>query len=396
MNGWLLELGMGIGRFFVHPLFYFFILLSIVMGMYRVKQERKFFHVRIYDMISETKSMLTQGLLPGLIVSLVTVALGLVVPFGALVLIASIALVLGLTFKARLLSPAYVIGLTLFLSLFADHLSTGVATIDTMIEDIAAMNPLTLSSLLALLLLAEGFLIMKDGNRNSSPRLETSKRGRMIGLHVSNRLWLLPVFVLLPGEAVTSMFPWWPLISIGQEGYALWLVPFGIGFFQRTRSGLPSEATHYAGRRVMALGIFMTLLTVGAYWIPLMGLAVALLAIIGRELISLQQRIQDDDHLFFSRRDQGLVILGIIPKSPAEKMALKVGELITKVNGNSINSVDEFYYSLQKNAAFVKLEVKDHNGELRLVQRALYDGEHHELGILLVQDEKQTLQEFVG
>lgn len=396
MDSWFFELLMGIGRFFIHPLFYFFILLTIVMGIYRVKQERKYFHVRIFDMISETKAMLTQGLLSGLILSLVTIGLGLVVPFGGLVLIALVTLLLGLTFKSRFLSPAYVLGLTLLFSLFAKHVTTGVAVIDTMLDEIAQMHPMTFSVLLALFLLAEGFLIMKDGSRFSSPRLETSKRGRMIGLHVSNRLWMLPVFLLLPGEAVTSILPWWPLLSVGQESYALWLVPFGVGFYQRTRSGLPSEAIHFAGRRVMALAIFITLLAVATYWIPLMGLAVALLAIIGRELLTLQQRIQDDDHLFFSRRDQGLVILGIIPKSPAEKMALKVGELITKVNGNPISSVEEFYYALQVNRAFVKLEVTDHNGELRFVNRALYDGEHHELGMLFVQDEKRDKHEQVG
>jgi hypothetical protein len=35
-----------------------------------------------------------------------------------------------------------------------------------------------------------------------------------------------------------------------------------------------------------------------------------------------------------------------------------------------------------------KLEVFDTNGEARFEQRALYEGEHYELGILFVQDER--------
>ena len=89
------------------------------------------------------------------------------------------------------------------------------------------------------------------------------------------------------------------------------------------------------------------------------------------------------------------MILGILPSSPAEKLNLQVGEMIMKVNGFSVKTVTEFYQGLQKNRAFCKLEVIDLNGEIRFEQRALYEGEHHELGILFVQDEKKWETEAV-
>lgn len=70
-------------------------------------------------------------------------------------------------------------------------------------------------------------------------------------------------------------------------------------------------------------------------------------------------------------------------------MGLGVGELITKANGVLINNEESFYEALQKNRAHCKLEVLDVNDQIRFVQRALYEGDHHELGILFVQDEKQ-------
>jgi hypothetical protein len=65
------------------------------------------------------------------------------------------------------------------------------------------------------------------------------------------------------------------------------------------------------------------------------------------------------------------------------------------VNGHAVKTVEEFYQFLQKNRAFCKLEVIGFNGEIRFVQRALYDGEHHELGILFVIDEKKWETEAV-
>lgn len=83
------------------------------------------------------------------------------------------------------------------------------------------------------------------------------------------------------------------------------------------------------------------------------------------------------------------MILGILPESPADKMALEVGELVTKVNGMNVNDEKTFYEALSRNRAHCKLEVLDTNGQIRFVQRALYEGDHHELGILFVQDEKK-------
>ncbi|WP_162878450.1 PDZ domain-containing protein, partial [Klebsiella pneumoniae] len=88
------------------------------------------------------------------------------------------------------------------------------------------------------------------------------------------------------------------------------------------------------------------------WWTPLAIIAVGI-AMVGREFITIRQRMNDASAAFyFSKRDHGLMILGILPQSPAEKMNLKVGEIIMKVNGYSVHTVDEFYQALQKNRAF--------------------------------------------
>ena len=76
-------------------------------------------------------------------------------------------------------------------------------------------------------------------------------------------------------------------------------------------------------------------------------------------------------------------------------MSLQVGEVVTKVNGVKIHDEKGFYEALQKNGAHCKLEVLDVNGQVRFVQRALYEGDHHELGLLFVQEEKKWDSEAV-
>ncbi len=50
-----LELLKGIGRLFLHPLTYLFLLVSFFVGLSRVKRERQNFHVRVFDFILEAK-----------------------------------------------------------------------------------------------------------------------------------------------------------------------------------------------------------------------------------------------------------------------------------------------------------------------------------------------------
>lgn len=390
VENWLLELLWAIGRFFIHPLFYLFFLISFMYGMLRIKRERSSFHIRVQDIYDEMKFTYTKGLLIGLFVSIVIFALGLSLPFGTVVILAIITAVLSFTLQLRWLSAAFTIGLTLLAVAFMPD------RFESFFVGFSGTSLASLSILAGVLLVAEGILVMRTAHQHTSPFLKTSTRGLPIGIHQANRTWMLPLLMLVPGGDLTSSLTWWPVLSISGEPFLLLVIPFFLGFSQRVQGSLPQESITTTGQRVMWLGVMTLVLAAGSiWWTPLAFIAVGI-AMVGREFITIRQRMNDASAAFyFSKRDHGLMILGILPQSPAEKMNLKVGEIIMKVNGYSVHTVDEFYQALQKNGAFCKLEVIGFNGEIRFDQRALYDGEHHELGILFVQDHKKWEDEAV-
>lgn len=53
---WLMELANGIGGFFLNPLVYWAIILSIVVGYKRIRKERNHFGLKIFDIFSEWKN----------------------------------------------------------------------------------------------------------------------------------------------------------------------------------------------------------------------------------------------------------------------------------------------------------------------------------------------------
>ncbi|QIZ10590.1 PDZ domain-containing protein [Priestia megaterium] len=387
---WLVELLKGTGKLFLHPVLYYLVFLTGILGVTRVKRERKNFHVRAHDAYFELRQLFPQGILVGLVLSIIVVAAGIAVPFATILLIAVFTFLWSLTTNVRWISPAYTIGAAFFAIILIAENNWSIPLFTKSFQALGDNVYPSVVVVLGLMLIAEGILIFKNGGKGTSPKLAKSKRGQNVGLHEGKRLWMLPLFLLIPGNALQLPFDWWPVFHLGSQEYSLILVPFAIGFHQKVKGMLPKVAIQLHGRRVIALGVFVTLLSIAGYWLPLSSIVVAALAILGRELITLMTMMKDDNlPFYFSKKNQGLMIIGVIPESPASKMGLQVGEIISKANGLLVRDEKVFYEALQKNRAHCKLEVLDTNGEIRFLQRALYEGDHHELGILFVQDERK-------
>jgi len=396
MQEWLIELLKGIGKLFLHPVFYYLFFIAAVLGVSRVKRERRNFHVRAENAYFELKQLLPLGILIGLALSVVAVAAGIVIPMETILFTAAFTILWSFTTKVRWMAPAYTLGFAFFATIFAIGQKWPLPSFMTSVADQEQTVYPAVAVLLALLLIGEGILIFKNGQKGTSPKLIKSKRGQSIGAHEVKRLWMLPVCLVVPGAGLQDSFDWWPVFSLAGHTYSLMLVPFAVGFFQQVQGDLPSEAVKILGKRVIALGTLTGILSIAGYWYPLAAIAVTALAIIGRELITVRQRMSDENRPFyFSKRNKGVMVLGIIPGSPANNMTLQVGELITKVNGMAVQDKESLYEALLINRAHCKLEVIDVNGQIRFAQRALFEGDHHELGILFIQDEVKKGHEAV-
>ncbi|MBS2771238.1 PDZ domain-containing protein [Anoxybacillus rupiensis] len=393
---WGMELLKGVGRLLTEPLLYYGVLLAAFVGWRRMNKERKHFHIRVYGWFQESVFFWRSGWAVGLFLSIVTVVSGMAVPHDVLLLLFYVTVLLSLTGQMRLLSPAYTVGGLVLLA--AGFMKYGGAwpLVSKYVESLHEAPISVFIWLLALLLFAEGFLILRNGAVATSPQLAKSKRGLMIGEHWVDRIWFVPVLLPIPNGPLSSPFSWWPLFSGVDHSYSLALVPFLLGFSQHMQGMHPRASIQMAGRRVLWLAAAVCAGALASSWFPSLGIAVAAAALIARECLAFWQHRQDRSRPpYFSQQEQGLVILGILPESKAEKIGLKIGEVIAKVNGIPVKTEKEFYEALQHNRAFCKLEVLDQNAEVRFVQGALYENEHHELGLLFVQTREKWTSEAV-
>lgn len=375
----------GLLGLFAQPVFYLLLLFALWVSYRRVLRERNDFHVRVYGVADGFIRMIVPGLLMGLIGSLVLLGIGIVLPPGMLVLMAVLYFLAMLTFQLRLVSPAFVIGFAVLIAYFLPPFEAGVGVLDTWIDEVQEASPVVTALLLGLLLIIEGVLIRIWGVKATTPRLLPGRRGKRVGAHETRKFWLVPLCLLLPGGVIPGM-AWWPW-TVGGDGFSLLLVPFGFGFYRLMADVSPKKGVIHASAESVYLGVVVTVIAgIGLYSrLEILAVIASTLAIVFRLTLTVYERVRQG-HIspYFRQRNDGLTVLGILPGSPAEKMGIRIGECIQKVNGKPIREEDDFYLAVQTNAAFCKIEVLDEAGEIRFVQGALYEGTHHELGLLFV------------
>lgn len=384
----IVELLKGVLRLFMNPLLYITIIFTVLLGYRRVIRERQSFKIRIHWGLSETIRLLREGWLAAFCVSLLSLLIGIVLPMEYIMLVTVLSILFVVSFYYQLASVVYPFGIA-FLVLWVTFTQNWGFTLFGFTINASDLKLSMLSSiplLIGILLIAEGMLVQKYGADLASPRLQRTARGLKAITFLSKRLWILPVFLVIPGDTITSFVSYWPVFSLGGETYGFILFPIVIGFQQRARKMLPMYFYPQMGRTIVLLGALVFVEGVISYFYPILGLASVLVAIIGRILISVIYGLSERKGKFaVTPQNEGVVIAAILPNSPAEAMGLQIGETIRKVNGESVHSEEELYRALQQNAAQCKIEVLDTDGEVRLRQHIVFHHDHFRIGLLLVQ-----------
>ncbi|MER1984486.1 MAG: PDZ domain-containing protein [Solibacillus sp.] len=383
----LVEMIMAIGRFFINPLLYVAILVAIFLGYRRVKRERKFFHIRILNGWTELKELLFVSVWLSLIVSVVSVVIGLTVPVQFLMWVSVLSIAVLVINIYHFLSPVLILTTAVLIMIGMKWQGWSFEVMGYTFTGFPYVEgfSVTVAVLAGILLIVEGLLIRREGARIASPILEKTRRGLPGIAYFGKRIWLLPVLFVVPGDAITAYFPWWPQFTLGSEQFSLVLFPLVIGFQQLVRKTLPMYLYPRLGRAVIIVGELVLLGGVVSYFEPMIGILVLLLGMTARLMISFVfKRMETNDVYSVIRSSNGAMIGVVLPDSPAEKMGLIAGEVIKRVNGREVFTERELYEALQINAAHCKLEVLDHNNEIRLMQHVVHSDDHHSIGLIIV------------
>ncbi|WP_445323485.1 PDZ domain-containing protein [Paenibacillus sp. FSL R7-0179] len=377
--------GTAVLHLLMQPYYYIAILFIALYYRRQVVLERKLIHVKLHSWGPETWRTVWTGGLMGLVVSLAAVALGVSVTYTAVACIWVVSLILML-FRVRYLCFAYAIGVLgivqFVLSFFPETLQSGVA--GTVAGAVREMDIPALLALAALLHVAEALLARWQGPRLATPLFLAGKRGKVVGGYQLQAFWPLPLFVLIPAGSGIGDLPWHPLLG---GGLGLVSLPVIIGFSEMTQGMLPGrKAARTFGRLLVYSAVLLGLSLLADLWSPLTVVA-ALAAILLHEGLSWYSALEERSlSPVFVHPPAGRKVLAVLQGSPAQELGILPGEILLKVNGVLLTSAAQLHEALRMNPAFCKLEVQNREGESKYLQRAIYAGDHHQLGIILVPD----------
>ncbi|REB11182.1 PDZ domain-containing protein [Sporosarcina sp. BI001-red] len=386
-ENWWFDVLRAAAVFFLNPLFWLILLVAVALGYMRVKRERKDFNIRKLPGLTELRRLLADSWVHALILSVLLSGIGLVTDAGWIVLFSIVMVIVLISFYYQWGSPIYTTAIAFFGLVVWQKFGGSFSYHGWSLQDVDLLDQLaiTIPIIAGLLLIAEGQLIRKSTVNYASPHLEKTNRGLRAAVFKVKKIWLLPVILLVPGDMISAYVPYWPQFTLGAETFSFVPVPVLIGFSQIARKRFPDELFPKLGVSVIWSGIAVTILGLGALFEPLIGWGALVIGVVIRTVLTIAVAVQERNGGYAaSPSARGVVIAGVLPGSPAEKLGLKPGEVIRAVNGMQVANDKELYDAIQVNAAHCRLQVADRNGEVRLMQQVLYRHDHYKLGLLLV------------
>jgi hypothetical protein len=400
LNEWVwlgLQWVNAIAHLWVHPFYYIALLLIFLQYRRQVKFERLCFNTRLHSAIHETWSSVLWGLIAGMGASVILLSMGVVIRPFDLFWIWGITLLLSLL-RVRYLCMAYAVGIIGILREAAIWIPLEDIGNTVWVESLKQIHMPSLLALVGLLHLIEAFLVNRQGAQSAMPIFIEGRRGRIIGGYQLQRFWPIPLFLWIP-VSTPSAIPWenvlsgwgWPWLAGGilLQSLSMFLFPAVVGYGERTISQYPDQQAKGAAKLLVLYGVMIIGMAVLAEKFPILSIIGALLAIALHEGMILYLQNKDQTRVPLYVHDQrGLMVLAVIPESPAQAMGILPGEILCKVNGMQVTTKEDLYKALQRNSVYCKLELLNRAGHLKLSSRSLFDGEHHELGIILAPDQQ--------
>lgn len=391
---WLEQLGAALLQLALNPFSYAGLLLVALLYRHQVTLERKLFAVRLHAASTQFFRALLWGGIGGFVISLGVVGTGIVLNMSTIVWIWAVTIILAL-FRIRFACFAYAAGIIGILHVVIGAIPglSDIERLEPITTSLGEVHPPSLFALVALLHLVEALLIRIHGARTATPLFVEGKRGKVVGAYHLQGFWAVPLFLVVPmTSGVGAEALPWPMFFGGTEwdaGWSLLALPALIGFSQMTITELPERNARRSAIQLSGFAAVIGILSVASEYWSIVTIAAGVVSIGLHEAILLYNNIREKNRSpYFVNASRGLKLLAVVPGSPAANLGIMPGEIILKVNGFAVNSKEELHAALRSNTAFCKLEVLNLEGQNKFMHRALFDGEHHLLGLILVPDEQ--------
>lgn len=383
--------------YFIQPIFIIGLLYAIFNRNKRVRYTRETFRVNFKRDNFELKDYFIKGLVPGLILSAFSIVVGIPITIEWYLVYQILAIILLLIGGSRLIHPLFTFPLSSFILYGLNYAGIElplnwlnqlpqqeVFSFGQTMDNLPALM-VNLLLFAALILFVSTFVMDGEDKHKIFPMLKSSQRGKTVAKFQKKTLWSLPLFVIVPGEVVEPFADWWPLLNINGNQYALLILPILVGLHYTVSTQLLEEATTQLQKELRYLAVFGIGLFAISYFYPTLSVwAMVLLFIFGIIILVRHRRRENMWSFRYGPADEGLRVIAVREDSPGERLELSIGDIILDLNDHHLLDMDEYNKVLASNRSYIKMRIKRKDGEIIISQTPLYDDDHNDLGLLLL------------
>jgi hypothetical protein len=345
----------------LHPIFW--VIIAIIAGQYSrtARVEASIYGRPGGSLVSRLLTSILLGVVAGFIASLILIFIGVTITRAGVSFILPLAVFLMLIDR-RFLCFSYAGGLVALSSLIFGWPEVGVT--DIMI-------------LIAVLHLIESLLIRITGSHGALPLYMETQEGCVVGGFILQKFWPIPIIgmmLLIPhvsemeglANGLITMPDWWPLIKPGimlSDGrellFAMFVLPAALGYGDFTLTENPKERSSRTAVDLLIFSVVLLGLALLSIPFPWVQWLAAICSPLGHEVvIALGRRRETTRRPIFSVNPRGLVLLDVIPDSPADKAGFMSRDIIVSINGQPVKNPGDLKIALDPYVPWYYIEVE--------------------------------------
>lgn len=251
----------------------------------------------------------------------------------------------------------------------------GLISLSSLLFGFPKVDVSQLMGLVAVLHLVESFLILLNGHSEALPLSVRYVDGRVVGAFSLQKLWPIPVVALAlipyefapPGE-LFAMPNWWPLVKPAAfleakpEDFFYTLLPVlaGLGYSDLVLTSFPEAKSKQAAAQLATYSLLLLGIAILASYFPFLAVGAALFGPLGHEyVIKLGQQSERQKPPLFVAPERGVMILEVLPGSPAAKLGLARGDILLTVNKVKLSSSLDLPSALGQPGEYLEIEYLD-------------------------------------
>ncbi len=368
----------------INPLFW--VVLFLVHSQYRKScmLEERMLGIQKYSVWDRLASSVLAGLAGGFIGSMVMVLVGVTLGNAGILYVWVIAILL------MMVNPRYM----------CFSYAGGIVSLCSLVFGFPRVDVPSLMAIVAILHLVESVLIYFNGHKHSVPVYMHDRRYGVVGGFSLMRFWPIPIVIMtvitgqvLPGDAV-PMPDWWPLIrsmemleAADPENLTYIMLPVvaALGYSDVAITHTPEAKSLKSALSLSGYSIVLLVISViASYYRPFQWLAAFFGPVFHELLIIRSKSVQKRSKPLYIPVEDGVRVLDVLPDSVSEKMGIKRGDIIYRINGKRVLREESITDILSIYPAYIWVDVLSLDGNRYTREYRQYPSGIGSLGVMVV------------